>query len=538
MAFSVRDVTADPEVLRLLSSQTRLQILEHLSGRRMTVSELARVMELNKSTLHEHLGKMVGGGLIVKVESPQRQWVYYQLSARAQSILLPGASRTYDLPFFGAATAVAGVVAIALVFATAGPFLPGLVHEAPVATLAGGQAIAGAPTTWSLALSRPLAAPTVEILDGPEPLEANVLAKPAARVSGSTLTFLATLPAGEFWFAVSGEVDGRSVAFAPVGARVESPSIVASPSVLLAGVDHAYRVDAVVRVGQGPVAGGTLVLLLPPGSAVDAPEVQVGERGEASFVVSPLAQGVLRFAYRAPQDGSELVAAHGEIPIEAPHAHLVPGRLVAGQVNALEVRIEHPVRGPVAAVPVHIRDPRGHVLAQGLTEADGRAMLVVRPSTPGELFLVAGRSESWSLAAGTANVQYFAVARTFSVASGGGGLESTFRAYLHNQGTGPVRELVLLRVDGREVDRQEVTLAPGEGRLVEFAPVRTTQPQHLVAISGMPPFAWRSGAGPAFAALDVAPVEDALPVLLQGALVTSGVAVVLGARRRWRPHDR
>ena len=33
----------------------------------MTVSELARALDLNKSTVHEHLAKLVEGGLILSL---------------------------------------------------------------------------------------------------------------------------------------------------------------------------------------------------------------------------------------------------------------------------------------------------------------------------------------------------------------------------------------------------------------------------------------------------------------------------------------
>lgn len=86
----VDKITLDREVFKALASDTRLDILKALDERQKTVTELAKQLELNKSTVLEHLEKLEVVGLIQKVEQDvERKWVYWQLTWTGRRLLHP-----------------------------------------------------------------------------------------------------------------------------------------------------------------------------------------------------------------------------------------------------------------------------------------------------------------------------------------------------------------------------------------------------------------------------------------------------------------
>jgi DNA-binding transcriptional ArsR family regulator len=72
-------ITLDRKTFKILASETRVGILKRLDKRQMTVSDLARTMNMNKATVFEHLEKLIDAGLIKKKED-ERKWVYYSLT--------------------------------------------------------------------------------------------------------------------------------------------------------------------------------------------------------------------------------------------------------------------------------------------------------------------------------------------------------------------------------------------------------------------------------------------------------------------------
>jgi DNA-binding transcriptional ArsR family regulator len=75
----------DEELLRVLSSNTRLEILRRLSESQMTLTDLARVLEFCKSTVFEHLKMLFEAGLVHRITG--RKWIYYRLSGRGIRVL-------------------------------------------------------------------------------------------------------------------------------------------------------------------------------------------------------------------------------------------------------------------------------------------------------------------------------------------------------------------------------------------------------------------------------------------------------------------
>lgn len=76
-------------MLKVLVSDTRIDILKRLDERRKTVTELSRELNLTKATVHEHLSKLFGAGLIRRNDETRHKWVYYELTRKGREILHP-----------------------------------------------------------------------------------------------------------------------------------------------------------------------------------------------------------------------------------------------------------------------------------------------------------------------------------------------------------------------------------------------------------------------------------------------------------------
>ena len=85
-------ILLDSEIFKALASQTRLGILKELDERKKTVTELSRIMDLNKATIYEHLNILNMVGLVSKIDSSNK-WVYYKLTWRGTDLLHPEKKR-------------------------------------------------------------------------------------------------------------------------------------------------------------------------------------------------------------------------------------------------------------------------------------------------------------------------------------------------------------------------------------------------------------------------------------------------------------
>lgn len=100
-------VTLDMETFKALASQTRLDVLRALDERRKTLSELAKELELNKATVHEHLQLLLATGLVRKRDDEGRKWIYYELTWSGERLLHPEDTTTFAI-LLGLSTAAAG----------------------------------------------------------------------------------------------------------------------------------------------------------------------------------------------------------------------------------------------------------------------------------------------------------------------------------------------------------------------------------------------------------------------------------------------
>jgi len=102
-------ITLDRKILRALSSDTRVNIKS--LKRPMTVSELSRILNLPKSTIHENLEKLIDAGLVKKRKSEGRKRVYYELTEKGRRLLLSHKTRIILL-LSSAASFICGIIAI------------------------------------------------------------------------------------------------------------------------------------------------------------------------------------------------------------------------------------------------------------------------------------------------------------------------------------------------------------------------------------------------------------------------------------------
>ena len=76
------------DIIKALSVKTRLDLLELIKEKPMTMSDIAEELSLKPSTVSEHLKKLEMAGL-VKREDTNRKWKYYYLTPKAKRILSP-----------------------------------------------------------------------------------------------------------------------------------------------------------------------------------------------------------------------------------------------------------------------------------------------------------------------------------------------------------------------------------------------------------------------------------------------------------------
>lgn len=114
-------VTLNRDAFKALASDTRLDIIRTLDGKKMSLTELSKATSLNKATLHEHLNKLTEAGLVKRLQREGHKWVYYKLSWKGESLLHPENTKIV-IVFAAAFTAlIAGFVQMYLYFSSLVP---------------------------------------------------------------------------------------------------------------------------------------------------------------------------------------------------------------------------------------------------------------------------------------------------------------------------------------------------------------------------------------------------------------------------------
>jgi len=106
-------VTLDMNTFKALASDSRLDILRALDGKKMSLNDISRATKLNKATLHEHLVKLNQAGLVKKYEREGHKWVYYKLTWKGEGLLHPENTRIVVMFSITFVTLLIGVMLIA-----------------------------------------------------------------------------------------------------------------------------------------------------------------------------------------------------------------------------------------------------------------------------------------------------------------------------------------------------------------------------------------------------------------------------------------
>jgi len=108
----VARVELDKTALFALASDTRIEILKNMQANRMTVTQLADRVEVDKAAVHRHLKKLEEGGFVKREED--HGFVYYSLTWRARDILSPN-ENTKIIVLITSSILVLGVISLLLI---------------------------------------------------------------------------------------------------------------------------------------------------------------------------------------------------------------------------------------------------------------------------------------------------------------------------------------------------------------------------------------------------------------------------------------
>jgi len=80
------------ETHRILSSPTRVEILNELSTNEKIPTDLSSRLGKSKATIIEHLERMREAGFVEKVQTPGKKFVYYRITSKGKTAMLRSAA--------------------------------------------------------------------------------------------------------------------------------------------------------------------------------------------------------------------------------------------------------------------------------------------------------------------------------------------------------------------------------------------------------------------------------------------------------------
>jgi DNA-binding transcriptional ArsR family regulator len=86
-------ISLELDDIKALASDSRLEILKVLDGKKLSLNNISDITKLNKATLHVHLSKLLEAGFIKKNEREGHKWVYYKLTWKGECLLHPENTR-------------------------------------------------------------------------------------------------------------------------------------------------------------------------------------------------------------------------------------------------------------------------------------------------------------------------------------------------------------------------------------------------------------------------------------------------------------
>jgi len=106
----------DRDVLKVLSADTRMDILKMLNEGARTPSFLGKHLNKSDATIIEHLDVMVKHGLVKKVEQPGKKWIFYTLTERGRGIASSKSRRLIIILSMSLLTLFSGILISSIYF--------------------------------------------------------------------------------------------------------------------------------------------------------------------------------------------------------------------------------------------------------------------------------------------------------------------------------------------------------------------------------------------------------------------------------------
>jgi len=109
-------ITLDLADFKALASDTRLNILKALDGKKSSLKDISSATNLHEMTIHEHISKLVEAGFVNKHEREGHKWVYYDLSWKGSCLLHPENTKVvilFSTTFLSLAGGLLGLVYVA-----------------------------------------------------------------------------------------------------------------------------------------------------------------------------------------------------------------------------------------------------------------------------------------------------------------------------------------------------------------------------------------------------------------------------------------
>lgn len=134
------DILLGRDMLEVLSSGQRVQIMKHLDRKRMTITELSQEMQCAKSTVHHHVEKLIASGFVAADDDGHR-WVYLELTACGHTILHPSDDTRIVLLLMSIPLAFLGGAVLVVLYLTQPTLYTG--DASPLWHMPGGVYLAG-----------------------------------------------------------------------------------------------------------------------------------------------------------------------------------------------------------------------------------------------------------------------------------------------------------------------------------------------------------------------------------------------------------
>lgn len=109
------------EVLKTLVSDTRREIIKVLSDGEKTPTDLSKILKKSKSTIIEHLEKLVEAGLVDKIERPGHKWVFYTLTRKGEFYISKNSQKIIIILSFVFLSIIGGFLSLLKYLSSANP---------------------------------------------------------------------------------------------------------------------------------------------------------------------------------------------------------------------------------------------------------------------------------------------------------------------------------------------------------------------------------------------------------------------------------